>query len=325
MAFSFKSFLFIAFFFYITDGDPWRIIGMVATMFAAFLSMIYFNQEGMLYLNDRDPQFKLPQNNPAGLKLRNPSERGMEYEDRYLETPDGCSLHAWMIWAPKDAVDPVTLIFFHANAGNMGIRLPNVEQLHGHLKCNVFIVSYRGYGNSTGKPNEDGLCIDGYTTVKYVFDNAEELRINPQKVFLFGRSLGGAVAVQTAQHFEDQLCGMIIENTFTSISDMVDTIFPWLAYPWVKRKMLRMNWDSLSVVKNMKLPICMLMGVRDEIVPHGHMLTLYTSAQKTRYKTQYKIQAGSHNDTWMQGGQKYLDTIKQFTRNENCTPTADRN
>lgn len=293
---------------------------MMATMFAAFLAMIYFNQEGMLYLNDRDPQFKRPQNNPPGLKLCNPSERGMQYKDVYLDTPDGCKLHAWMIWAPEDAEDPITLIFFHANAGNMGIRLPNVEQLHGHLKCNVFMVSYRGYGNSTGQPNEDGLCIDGYTTVKYVLDHAKELKVNPRKLFLFGRSLGGAVAVQTAQHFEEELCGIIIENTFTCISDMVDTIFPWLAYPWVKQKMLRMNWDSLSVVKTLTLPICMLMGVRDEIVPHSHMLKLFESATASRYKTHYKIESGSHNDTWMQGGPTYLEKIRQFTRHQSCMP-----
>jgi len=317
----FRTVFFIGLFFYLSDGDPIRIIGMVLTIFTAFLAMLYFNQENMLYLNKQDPNFQRPQDNPAHLKLRNPSERGMKYEDRYFDTEDGCRLHAWMIYAPDGAKDAPTIIFFHANAGNMGIRLPNVEQIHCHLKCNIFMVSYRGYGNSTGTPNEVGLCIDGKNTVEYVLKHAPELQINPKKIFLFGRSLGGAVAAQTAKHFEDQLCGIILENTFTSIPDMVDTLFPWLSHPWVKEKMLRMKWDTLSIIEELTLPICFFMGCIDEIVPHSHMLKLYKSATKSRFKTRMKIEKGSHNDTWLQGGTEYLAFMHVFMERPECKPT----
>merc|ERR1719499_1450170 len=104
--------MWVGLFFYMSDGDPFRMVMIAGCMVAAFLAMLYTNQENMLYLNNNDPQFKRPQDNPPGMKLRNPKERGMEYSDHYLNTPDGCCLHAWMIPAQEGVEDAPTIIFF---------------------------------------------------------------------------------------------------------------------------------------------------------------------------------------------------------------------
>jgi pimeloyl-ACP methyl ester carboxylesterase len=131
-------------------------------------------------------------------------------------------LHAWFVKtaAGSNYKTAPTIVFFHANAGNMGLRLPNVDALV-HLDANVLIFDYRGYGNSDDVPiNEEGLKLDGAAVMRYI-DNRED--IDRSKIFLFGRSLGGAVAVHTATAFSHAIAGIILENTFTSISDMVRT------------------------------------------------------------------------------------------------------
>ena len=83
----------------------------------------------------------------------------------------------------------------------------------------MLILAYRGYGNSEGKPSEEGLKLDAEATLEYA-QNHEE--IDNDRIFVFGRSLGGAVATQLAMNKSNSIKGLIIENTFTSISDMVD-------------------------------------------------------------------------------------------------------
>jgi pimeloyl-ACP methyl ester carboxylesterase len=104
------------------------------------------------------------------------------------------------------------------------MRLPNLKFLHKEIGINILIVGYRGYGHSEGIPSENGLEADGEAILKFALDHP---LIDNHSMFLFGRSLGGAVSIQLAAK-SDLFCGMILENTFTCISEMVDQIFPIL-------------------------------------------------------------------------------------------------
>ena len=97
-------------------------------------------------------------------------------------------------------LDAPTILFFHANAGNMGMRMDNLEQMYRIVRANVFILSYRGYGNSEGNPSEAGIQLDAEAAIEYVFKST----IDTNKVFIFGRSLGGAVAIYTAHTFSEK-------------------------------------------------------------------------------------------------------------------------
>ena len=85
------------------------------------------------------------------------------------------------------------MIFFHGNAGNIGTRLPNIEVMVKVMKCNVLIVAYRGYSNSEGTPSEEGLKLDAEAALEWA-----QSRKDINQIFIFGRSLGGAVAIQLA-------------------------------------------------------------------------------------------------------------------------------
>ena len=137
---------------------------------------------------------------------------------------------------------------------------------------NIFVVSYRGYGNSTGTPTEVGLMSDARATLEYVFN---KLKIDTSKVFIFGRSLGGAVTIYSAT-LEYPVRGIILENTFTCIGDMVSAIMPKLA--WLKFLVLRIDWPSEKRMASVKCPILMISGGQDELVPPRHMERLREAA-----------------------------------------------
>ena len=249
-----------------------------------------------------------------------------------------------------------TLIWFHANAGNMGFRLPNLYKMHNELECNLFILSYRGYGESEGEPNEDGIKIDAETAMKYIFDRAQKRdarntnhnnnnnnnnnndsgddrddddvdsnddddddndsdgEIDKNKIFVFGRSLGGAVATYISSKYDSKITGLILENTFLSISDMVGKVFPFLNFDIIKQYMLKIHWRTIDLIPNIECPILFLASEKDEIVPHNHMITLHNNAEKSSYTKMYKISDGMHNDAWLpeKGGTTYWRTMKEW-------------
>merc|ERR1719433_1596931 len=125
-------------------------------------------------------------------------DQGLEFEQVWLSTPDGEKLHTWFIPNVYNALHSSqcpTLLYFHANAGNMGFRLPFIKRLMEQAHCNVYIISYRGYGSSTGSPSEEGIMLDAQAALDHLRGRDD---IDKEKIVLFGRSLGGAVAVHLA-------------------------------------------------------------------------------------------------------------------------------
>ena len=154
----------------------------------------------------------------------------------------------------------------------MGLRLDFLALLYKAWDINIFVISYRGYGHSTGTPTEAGLMSDARATLDYVFNT---LKIDTCKVFVFGRSLGGAVAIYSAC-LGYAVRGIILENTFTCIGDMVNAIMPKLA--WIKFLVLRIDWPSEKRITSVPCPIMLISGGADELVPPSHMERLRDAA-----------------------------------------------
>ena len=297
---------------------------LATSVMALFLYVLWAYQESLLYQPKVFPQFTRPEDNPPG--YRNPSEQGMPYEDVYMDTPDGVRLHAWWIRpeAASERLQRATLIFFHANAGNMGFRLDNIRQMYGDFKLNVFILSYRGYGNSTGTPTEQGILMDAETTWQHATRRPD---IDTQRIIVFGRSLGGSVAIAlTSKHCKPHdggdaaagvgsgggpyVSGLIVENTFTSISSLVNTLFPLLSP--LKPLILRLDWPAIQRIALVTCPILLLSGQLDEVVPAQHMQDLYNAAVRSRNKEILKVKTGLHNNTWSEGGAEYKAAVIRF-------------
>ena len=109
---------------------------------------------------------------------------------------------------------------FHGNAGNIGHRLPVAKVLANDVGCNVFMLEYRGYGLSTGNPNEKGITVDAQTGLDYVRGRED---LNMTKIVVYGQSLGGAISIGLVSRNQDSgdIAGLILENTFLSIKKMI--------------------------------------------------------------------------------------------------------
>ena len=266
-----------------------------------------------------------PADNPRG--YRSPEERQVHFETHMIPCADGVHIHSWLLHAPiQNWNEAPTIIFFHGNAGNIGLRLPNALQMIQYLTANVLMVEYRGYGNSDSiAPSERGLKLDAEAALKFAREHAG---IDSSKLFLFGRSLGGSVAFHLAEYAAQTgvpLAGVMVENTFLSISSMVDQLMPFLTP--IKPFVLKIGWDSQRIVPNLdRTPLLFLAGDKDELVPHSHMRDLHAAAVRAAASVSDKgtaavannlvrlhiVPNGTHNESWIQGGPAYWDAMRSF-------------
>ncbi|DBA03096.1 TPA: hypothetical protein N0F65_003343 [Lagenidium giganteum] len=291
------------------EGSTWsswavNLLYTGSALFGGALLLLYVYQDKLLYFPTIPGAPKLTSDNPAG--YRNPGEFSIDYEDVNITTADGVKLHAWLMKQPNYKTQ-ATVVFFHGNAGNIGFRLPNAVHLFRKVKCNVLLVDYRGYGHSDGEPTEHGLKLDAEAALDALLARPD---IDRSKIVLFGRSLGGAVAVHLADKMPDKVAAIVLENTFLSISTMVNALMPMLRY--FKPLVLRIGWDSEKIIPRLTHPILFVAGLQDELVPHNHMQKLYTLAKSSRGAFWHGVDHGTHNDTWLRGGDRYFEAWRQF-------------
>jgi hypothetical protein len=249
-----------------------------------------------------------PQKYPIG--LWDTSNMPLPIQDVWFQAEDGVKLHGWYV-PSDDAV--ATLLFFHGNAGNITHRLENIFFLH-HLKLNVFIFDYRGFGRSEGNPNEEGIQLDSQAAYDTVLTQPG---VSVPSLFIFGRSLGGAFAAYTASR--NPAAGLILESTFTNAVDMADKMLPIIPGWFISSKL-----NTQGYVANLKMPKLFIHGTTDTLIPFTMGRELYKGAAEP--KEFYSIVEGGHNNTWSVGGKEYFDTIKEFiTRIQANQQTAQQN
>ncbi len=221
---------------------------------------------------------------------------GIAGEEIYLEAEDGVRIHAFFLPAPGATR---ALLFLHGNAGNASHRIPNAVQLM-RLGIHVLLLDYRGYGASEGRPSEQGAYADARAGLAHLL---EKRGIDESRVVVFGRSLGGAVAVDLAQ--DRQLAGVILESTFPSVSAVVRRIMGSLVAGIARGK-----FDSLRKITRVRVPLLFFHGDRDEIIAFELGRELFESAPEP--KSFETIKGAGHNDTVQIGGRAYFERIGQF-------------
>ena len=228
-----------------------------------------------------------------------PADYGLEWKDVYLHTHDGQVLHGWFFSVARE--EPV-ILFYHGNAGNISHRLDYIQQLT-RMGFNVFIFDYRGYGKSSGKPSEEGLYIDALCAYDYLVNDG---KIKPEDIILLGRSLGGAVAIETAT--KRDVRSLVVESSFLSVRHMARHmgIFSLIS------PLLPASYNNLEKIKKIKIPKLIIHGANDEIVPFSMGKRLFQEAADPKYF--YSIEGAGHNDTYLVGGREYMDKLSEFTR-----------
>ncbi len=232
-----------------------------------------------------------------------PAEIGLEFEDFTVKTADGVSIHGWLVpaRAPEEGGLGLWTIFCHGNGGNISHRLDTLRLQH-EMGISACIFDYRGYGRSSGKPSEQGV----YRDVEAVWDMLLKRGVDPGHVVLWGRSLGGAVAARMASRTNP--AGLILESTFTSVTDMARRSYPFLPVSLLCR--FRMNTLGHAGEANRNgCPVMVIHSPEDDVVPFVMGEKLHESLSGRRRFLQIQ---GGHNDGFLLSAPLYTREVRSF-------------
>jgi fermentation-respiration switch protein FrsA (DUF1100 family) len=221
------------------------------------------------------------------------------YEDVGVETEDGERLHAWWIPAAQSPIGHV--LFCHGNGGNVGDRVLHAALLH-RAGLDVLLFDYRGYGHSTGRASEEGTYRDARAARASLLDRPG---VDAGRVLYVGESLGGAVAVALAH--EAPPAGVVLVSTFTSVRDIARR-----HYPFVPAAAVPDAYPSLRLVGELRAPLLVLHGDRDDLVPLMYGQELYDAAPEP--KRMHVLAGVGHNDLVDGAGPEWAAAIAGFAR-----------
>jgi hypothetical protein len=227
-----------------------------------------------------------------------PGDLGLRSEEAFLDA-QGARVHAW--WLPAEGAR-LTVLVCHGNGGNISHRLDRARRMQEQLGVSVLLFDYRGYGRSEGAPDEEGTYRDARAAYRFL---VETKGIDPATVVLFGESLGAAVAVQLA--IEKPARALVLESPFASIAAMARAAYPFL--PPVG-PLLRTRYDTFSKVPGLRMPLLVLHGERDSIVPIAQARRVFEAAPEP--KRFFAIPGADHNDTYLAGGRPYWQVWREF-------------
>ena len=224
---------------------------------------VYFRQFSYMYEPDRDVHVT-------------PRAINVAYDDVRIKTDDGEVIAGWYVpLFDRNADDQLagsTVLVCHGNAGNLSDRLDLIMIFH-KLNMDVFIYDYRGFGDSTGKPSEDGTYRDALAAWNYL-TGAKGL--DSGSILVYGRSLGGAVATWLAA--EVRAPALVLEATFTSAVDVAKERFP--LFP--ADKFCRYKYRSIDLLPHIKCPVVVAHCKEDRVIRYKHGRRLFEVANKPK-------------------------------------------
>ncbi len=267
------------------------LLAVLALVYGTFCLLLYLNQEKLIYF-------------PGPTVLLTPSSAGLEFREHWIETKDGERLHAW--WLPSAEANAPIVLFLHGNAGNISHRMDSLRLFH-ELGLSTLIIDYRGYGLSSGRPDEPGTYLDAQAAYDFLQTHHS---VAAQRLIIFGRSLGGGVATWLANH--NACTGVIIESSFLSIPTMGQEIYPWMPIRWISR----VHYDNAARMASLSCPVLVIHSRDDELIPFRHGQQLHALA--TSPKSFLEI-SGSHNSGFMASQEHYRNGLGAFLNSLNLS------
>lgn len=227
----------------------------------------------------------------------NPTE--FAFEEARFHSTDGTSLHGWYLAhpAPKAYV-----LYCHGNGEDVARLGEYMAVLRDRHQISILAFDYRGYGLSEGRPGEAGIVADTLAAQQWLAGRAA---IAPSDILLWGRSIGGAVAVQAAA--AQGARGLILERTFTSLPDVAARHYPWLPVRWLMRN----RFDSLARIGVYQGPLLQSHGTADEVVPFELGVRLFEAAAAAP-KRLVTMVGVTHNGP---NSEDYYTELHQFLEN----------
>ena len=263
-------------------------VGMAIVLYVGFSLMLFLLQDRLVFL----PHM------PGRALETTPEALNLSYENAWIGTEDGERLHGWFV--PADS-SRGTLLFFHGNAGNISHRLQSLL-IFNRLGLDVLMVDYRGYGQSSGSPGEQGTYLDARAAWDYLVG---ERGVEGDRVVIFGRSLGGAVGAWLASRDDVSPAGLVVESTFSSGLDMGRRLYPVLPV----RLITRIDYPVRDYVTAIDAPLLVIHSRDDEIIPFDMGRAVFDAANGPK---SFLELSGDHNAGFWLSRETYVPALDDF-------------
>ncbi len=264
----------------------YSLLLMAAGIYLLLGVLMYLFQNRMVFLA----------NMPGRALIATPQDAGFSFEEVSITTRDELQLHGWFVPAEQSTA---TVLFLHGNAGNISHRLDSIA-IFRELGLDTLIIDYRGYGRSEGKPTEQGTYLDAQAAWDYLVGNRG---IAPERIVIFGRSLGGAIAAWLA--VENTAAAVIIESCFSSALDMARRLYPFMPV----RLITRIKYPVSDYVSRLKSPLLVIHSRDDEIIPFFMAEAIFAAAAEPKAMLEL---SGDHNYGFLMNRDRYKPGLGYF-------------
>ncbi len=260
--------------------------GLLAVLLAAILLIgaLTIFQRQLIYLTGSEVVPPIAEVLPGGTEWR-------------LHTEDGLELTAWFVEASSARQDAMTVVVAPGNAGNRSHRAPLVQALTG-AGFDVLLVDYRGYGGNPGSPSEAGLALD----IRSAYDAVRASGVPPERLLLFGESLGGAVV--TALATEVPAAGLVLRSPFIDLVAVASDAYPFLPVRWL----LQDELPVLERIRDLRLPVAVVYGTADSIVDPAQSRQVAEAAANT--VALLAVEGADHNDAALSYGPQVVAAVR---------------
>ncbi len=228
-----------------------------------------------------------------------PPDLHLDVRKATVTAGDGVRLASWVM--PSGDGSGSWLLICHGNAGNISEA---GRPLHyaglRDLGLSLFAFDYRGYGESEGVPSEKGLYRDADAAYRYLRDT---VGVPPERIVLFGHSLGSAVAVELASRVP--AAGLILDGALTSVVERAQEMFPYAPVRWIAAS----RFPSIDRVGGLTLPKLFLHARADEVIPFAHGRRLFEAAAEPK---EFVALRGGHGDAFEVDSAAYFGAVGRF-------------
>lgn len=263
-----------------------KLLLAIAVFYITAMIAIYFAQALFIYA----PQM------PSRELTATPADMGLHFENLELITTDSEKINAWYI--PAEIETTQTVLFFHGNAGNISHRLETIKIYH-QLGFNFLIFDYRGFGNSSGKPSEQGTYIDADTVWNYLI---EEKNLAAKDIIIAGRSLGGGVATELAKKTQPRI--LVLESTFTSMPEVSAVHYPFMPTNFI----VKHRYETNKKLADIHCPIIFIHSKNDEVIPFEQSQRNYSAANEPKKFIEIN---GGHGSGFLLSKQTYVTNLQK--------------
>jgi fermentation-respiration switch protein FrsA (DUF1100 family) len=267
----------------------WTLVTLIVAVYLGLLLLLRLNESRLIYYPG-----------PGRALISPPPHLDLPAQRVAIPTEDGLTLVGWLITAGAGPAGRWLLIC-HGNAGNLSefdrpLHYAGLRQ----LGLNLLAFDYRGYGESEGRPSETGLYRDADAAYRYL---RETVGVPPERIIVFGHSLGSAVAIDLASRVPTG--GLIVEGAPTSILQRGQELYPYVPVRWIAAS----RFNSIEKLSRVNVAKLFLHATGDEVIPLAHGRRLYEAAAPP--KTFIELRGG-HGDAFDVDSATYFGSIDRF-------------